>query len=118
MKSDEHMCPRYERAAMMLGKKWTGLILRVLMSRPRRFGEFRAQVPQLSDRILSERLKELEECGIVERRVEPTKPVTVEYRLSDKGRDLAPVVEAIQRWADRWVPMEEDRVAVQGKPVP
>ena len=97
------MCPRYERAAMLLGKKWTGLLLRVLLAGPTRFGAFGLQVPQLSDRVLSERLKELEAEGLVERIVHPSKPVSVEYCLTAKGRALAPVVDAIQEWADRWV---------------
>lgn len=98
----QRMCPRYERAAQLLGKKWTALLLRVLMAGPRRFSDFRAQVPELSDRLVSERLKELEACGIVERVVHPTTPVLIEYRLTEKGRALAPVVQAIQQWADRW----------------
>lgn len=100
----EQMCPRYERALEVLGKKWTGLMLRILLAGPKRFGEFRLQVPELSDRVLSERLKELEDEGIVRREVHNTKPVLVEYHLTDKGRDLEPVVQSIQTWAERWVP--------------
>lgn len=97
------MCPRYEKAIELLGKKWTGLLLRVLMGGPKRFGEFRLQVPELSDRILSERLKELEDEGIVRRVVHHTKPVLIEYELTEKGRALQPVVQAVQEWAERWV---------------
>lgn len=99
----ERMCPRYEKAIEVLGKKWTGLILRVLMGGPKRFSEFRAQVPELSERLLSERLKELEDAGIVRRVVHNTKPVLIEYELTEKGRALEAVVQAIQRWADEWV---------------
>ncbi len=99
----EVMCPRYERAIGILGKKWTGLILRVLMGGPRRFGEFREQIPDISDRLLSERLKELEEEGIIRRQVHNTKPVLIEYELTKKGRDLESVVQSIQHWAERWV---------------
>jgi DNA-binding HxlR family transcriptional regulator len=60
-------------------------------------------VPDLSDRLLSERLKELETAGVIERHVIPDTPVRVEYRLTEKGRALAPVVAAISIWADRWV---------------
>jgi DNA-binding HxlR family transcriptional regulator len=102
---DARICPRYERAAMLLGKKWTGLMLRILMDGPRRFSDFRAHAPQLSDRIVSERLQELEREGLVERIVHPSKPVAVEYRLTAKGRGLEPVVQAIQAWADRWIEM-------------
>ncbi|MFO7173791.1 MAG: helix-turn-helix domain-containing protein [Bacillota bacterium] len=99
----ERMCPRYERAVAILGKRWTGLILRILMGGPRRFSDFRLQVPALSERILSERLKELEEEGILRRVVYDTKPVRIEYILTEKGRALEGVVKAIEAWAERWV---------------
>lgn len=99
----EQMCPRYERAFEVLGKKWTGLILRILMSGPKRFSEFRGQVPEVSDRLLSERLKELEDQGIVNRIVHNTKPVLIEYELTDKGKALEPVVHQVQLWAEKWV---------------
>jgi len=98
------MCPRYERAAQILGKKWTGLVLRILMGGPKRFFEFRGQVPEVSDRLISERLKELEEEGIVRRMVHDTKPVLIEYELTEKGRALEPVVQALQAWAEGWLP--------------
>lgn len=101
------MCPRYEKAIGILGKKWTGLILRILLDGPKRFSEFRVQVADLSDRILSERLKELEDEGIVRRLVHDTKPVLIEYELTDKGRALEPVVQAIQQWAEAWVDSEK-----------
>lgn len=99
----DQMCPRYERAMELLGKKWTGLILRILLGGPRRFSDFRAQVPELSDRLLSERLKELEEAGVVERVVHDTRPVLIEYSLTEKGRALRRVVESIEVWAEKWV---------------
>lgn len=96
------MCPKYEAAVAVLGKKWTGLLIRVLLGGPKRFSDFRHQIPDLSDRLLSERLKELEELGIVERRVENTKPVAIEYRLTKQGEGLEQVVQAIQSWAETW----------------
>jgi len=98
----EHMCPRYEKAAEILGRKWTTLIIRILLGGKKRFVEFREQIPQVSDRLLSERLKALEAEGIVTRRVCPTKPVRVEYELTEKGRALEPVVKAIQAWAEQY----------------
>lgn len=98
----EHMCPRFEVAIQLLGKKWTGLIVRVLLGGPRRFSDFKRQIPALSDRLLTERLKELEEHGVVIREVFPDRPVTIEYRLSDKGLALEPVVAAIQDFAEDW----------------
>lgn len=98
----DEMCPRYAQAAQVLGKKWTHLILRVLMGRPRRFGEFRQQVPQLSERLLAERLRELEEEGLIRRVVREERPVLILYELTRKGQDLEFVVQSIQRWADLW----------------
>ena len=98
----DEMCPRYERAVQILGKRWTPLIVRTLLRRPRRFTDITAIIDGLSDRLLSERLKELEACGILERRVFPETPVRIEYILTTKGRELEHVVEAIQRWADCW----------------
>ena len=96
-------CPaQYEAAMEVLGKKWTALILRPLMVGPCRFSDMSAYVPGLSDRLLSQRLQELEAKGIVERRVYDERPVRVQYVLSEKGRDLRDVLEAIARWADRW----------------
>ena len=95
-------CPRYERAMSVLGKKWTCLILRCLMGEANRFTDISAYVSGLSDRLLSQRLQELEEAGIVERRVYAQRPVAVEYSLTTKGEALREVVAAIQRWADQW----------------
>jgi DNA-binding HxlR family transcriptional regulator len=99
------MCPRYEHAIQLLGKRWTGLILDSLMDGPRRFCELTATVEGLSDRVLSDRLRELEAEGIIERVVYPQIPVRVEYRLTSKGRDLKPVVQAIHEWAEQWIPL-------------
>ena len=96
-------CPaQYEAAMEVLGKKWTALILRPLLEGPCRFTDMSAYVPGLSDRLLSHRLQELEERGVVERRVYDQRPVRIEYVLTEKGRDLREVLEAIARWADRW----------------
>lgn len=97
------ICPRYEHASQILGKRWTGLLLLALMDGPRRFCELTSQVEGLSDRVLSDRLRELELEGIVSRVVYPNIPVRVEYQLTEKGRDLKPVVEAIHAWANQWV---------------
>lgn len=100
---NNHMCPRFEHAIQLLGKRWTGLILDTLMHGPQRFCEMTAAVDGLSDRVLSDRLRELEMEGIIERIVYPQIPVRVEYRLTAKGRDLQPVVEAIHHWAEAWI---------------
>lgn len=100
-------CPRYEHAAQLLGKRWTGLLLNALLEGPRRFCELTALVDGLSDRVLSDRLRELETEGIVQRVVYPQIPVRVEYQLTEKGRDLKPVVDAIHTWAQQWIPLPE-----------
>lgn len=102
----QHMCPRYESAIEILGKRWTGLIIRSLLEGPRRFTEITSYVNGLSDRLLSQRLQELEQAEIVDRKVYSQRPVLVEYALTDKGRDLRQVVVAIQAWADRWETVE------------
>lgn len=102
-----HMCPKYEKAVELLGKRWTGLILRVLGEGPTSFSKIAKTVTNLSDRVLSERLKELELRGVVQRRVDPTFPVKIEYSLTEKGRDLQNVLDALQRWADRWEMTEQ-----------
>ncbi len=98
-----HTCPRYEHATQILGKRWTGLLLHALMDGPRRFCELTSLVEGLSDRVLSDRLRELEFEDIVTRAVYPQIPVRVEYQLTEKGRALKPVVDAIQSWATEWV---------------
>lgn len=101
------MCPRYEHAVQLLGKRWTGLILDTLLGGPRRFCEMTAAVEGLSDRVLSDRLRELETEGIIERVVYPQIPVRVEYRLTDKGQALQPVIQAIHIWAEKWIDPSE-----------
>ncbi len=99
------ICPRFEQATQLLGKRWTALLLESLLQGPRRFCELTTSVEGLSDRVLSDRLRELEAEGIVERTVYPHIPVRVEYQLTDKGRALAPVVQAIHKWAEEWIPV-------------
>ncbi len=101
------ICPRYEHAIQLLGKRWTGLLLYALLDGPQRFCELTSTVEGLSDRVLSDRLRELEVEVIVERVVYPQIPVRVEYKLTEKGRALEPVVNAIHKWAEQWVPMPE-----------
>jgi DNA-binding HxlR family transcriptional regulator len=100
-----HCCPHFHRAVELVGKRWTGAILYVLLHAdgPLRFSEIAHAVPDLSDRLLSERMKELERCGIVERRVAAASPMRVEYRLTDRGRDLESSLSELKGWADRWL---------------
>lgn len=97
------MCPKYESAIQIIGKKWTGLIIRVLLGGPRRFKDIKQQIPEVSDRMLTERMKELEACGIVKREVYPETPVRIEYHLTEKGASLEDVITAIQQWSEDWL---------------
>ena len=99
-------CGLYHQAVELVGKRWTGAILLVLMDGPLRFSEVRELVPDISDRLLSERMKELEAEGIVERHVSDAGPVRVEYALTDKGRALEPAVRALKSWAHSWLPRQ------------
>ena len=96
-------CPFYHEAVELVGRRWTGAILRVLMDGPLRFSEIAQSVPELSDRLLSERMKELERRGIVGRTVISGPPLRVEYELSRMGRELEPALSELQRWAKRWL---------------
>jgi DNA-binding HxlR family transcriptional regulator len=99
---DEAYCPYYQNAVELIGGRWTGAIIRVLMSGVYRFSDIAAAIPGLSDRMLAERLRELESEGIVTRTVLPEMPVRIEYRLTDKGRALSGVIEAIVEWLMDW----------------
>jgi DNA-binding HxlR family transcriptional regulator len=99
----EVCCSRYHQAVELVGKRWTGAILIVLMDGPLRFSEIKQLVPDLSDRLLSERMKELEAEGMVRRRVIDGTPVRVEYRLTEKGQALEPAVRALKSWAHAWL---------------
>jgi DNA-binding HxlR family transcriptional regulator len=96
------VCPHFHAAIELIGKRWTGAILCVLTERPLRFGELRATVAGLSDRLLSQRLRELEDEGVVERLVEPGSPVRVTYSLTEKGAELRPAIAELRAWARRW----------------
>lgn len=106
-----HMCPKYEAAIDLLGKRWTGLIIRILLGGPRRFRDMTEQVPAMSDRMLTERLKELESYGILERKVYPETPVRIEYQLTEKGKSLEPVITSIQKWAEQWMSLPEEKIS-------
>lgn len=97
------LCPLYHRAVELIGRRWTGAIIFVLLEGRSRYSDLRAAIPDLTDRMLSERLKELEQEGIVERHVIPETPVRVEYALTERGEDLAKPVEALVAWAHEWL---------------
>ncbi len=96
------VCRHYHRAIELIGRRWTGAVLQVLMGGRTRYCDIRSAIPEVSDRMLSERLKELEVEGIVLRIVTPDTPVRVEYELSRKGRALEQALAAIAQWAEEW----------------
>lgn len=97
------MCPRFEKAFSFLGKRWNGLIIRSLMDGPKRFKDISNLIPSMSDKMLSERMKDLESEGILIRHVYPETPVRIEYELTAKGHALRPGMEQIQFWAEQWI---------------
>jgi DNA-binding HxlR family transcriptional regulator len=97
------VCSRFHHAVELIGRRWTGAIISALLARPQCFNEFLVAVPGLSDRLLTERLRELEVEGIVCRNVIPGPPVRVSYELTESGKELEPAIVALGKWAERWV---------------
>ena len=96
-------CPYYHEAVELVGRRWTGAILQVLMDGPMRFSEIAQSIPELSDRLMSERMKELEARGLVQRTVISGPPLRVHYELSKMGHELEPALAALGSWARRWL---------------
>ena len=109
----EPFCPSFHRAMGLIGSRWNGAIVRAMLADRCRFTELSATIPGISDRMLSERLKELEAEGIVRREVTPSTPVRVEYHLTEKGAGLASVITAVADWAGEWL----DEPAVAPEPI-
>lgn len=106
---DTSLCPRYHKAVELIGRRWTGAIVRTLVDGPRRFNELLTGIPGISDRLLTERLRELESEQVVRREVYAETPVRVVYELTERGRDLEPALREIGRWAERWIDLPEAR---------
>ena len=102
-KHHPQLCVKFHKAVELIGGRWTGAVIRLLLTDRMRFAELRGSIPDISDRMLSERLRELESEGIVARIVVPETPVRVEYQLTEKGRALEQALCAVGRWAERWV---------------
>lgn len=96
-------CPAFQYTLELIGSRWVGAIIRTLLSQPRRFNEILAAIPGLSDRLLTERLRELERQGIVQRVVHGERPVRVTYELTACGRSLEPIIRSVADWAESWV---------------
>src|SRR5689334_25130789 len=102
-----HVCSRFHRAIELIGSRWTGAILRTLLQGRTRYASIKAAIPDITDRMLSERLRSLEAEDLVIRSVIPDTPVRVEYELTKKGRELLDALIEIGNWAERWIPLEE-----------
>jgi len=105
--TDAELCPRFHKAVELVGRRWTGAIVRVLLTGPHRFNELLQAIPGLSDRLLTERLRELENEGLITREVQPGSPVRVSYQLSCAGAELQGAMDALGHWAERWIKLEE-----------
>lgn len=96
------VCPHFHAAIELIGKRWSGAIIWALSDGPLRYGELKRAIPGLSDRLLSQRLRELETAGLMSRRVEDGLPVKVTYELTEKGSSLKPAIQALRQWACHW----------------
>jgi DNA-binding HxlR family transcriptional regulator len=106
--SDIHqVCVRFHAAIELVGTRWTGAILRAIFTGHHRYAEIKAAIPGVSDTMLVARLRTLETEGLVERQVLATSSVQVQYRLTEKGLDLAPVLDAVIAWSHKWIPLPE-----------
>lgn len=102
------VCVRYHAAVELIGARWSGAILGALFGGRHRYADIKAVIPGINDTMLAQRLRELEAAGLVDRLVQPASPVRVEYHLTEKGRELEPVVAALVAWAHKWIPLPED----------
>jgi DNA-binding HxlR family transcriptional regulator len=98
------LCRRFQSAADLVAKRWSPLIVQILLKGPRRYSELAAELEVVTEGMLSQRLKELEGAGLVERRVIGDQPVRVEYHLTEKGRALSRVISDLEQWAEKWIP--------------
>ena len=110
------LCGQFHRAVELIGRRWNGAIVFVLLPGRARFCELRAAIPDITDRMLTERLQELEREGLVVRTVIPETPVRVEYSLTNKGRSLADTIQTITAWGHKWLPKPATRTESRALP--
>ncbi|MGI8401173.1 MAG: winged helix-turn-helix transcriptional regulator [Gemmatimonadaceae bacterium] len=106
--SPHPLCSRFHQAVELIGGRWTGAIIQTLLHGTTRYALIKAAIPDITDRMLSERLRSLESEALLTRRVIPESPVRVEYELTEKGRSLQSSLIEIGAWAERWIPLEND----------
>jgi DNA-binding HxlR family transcriptional regulator len=104
--SDIHpVCARFHVAIELLGARWSGAVLRAMITGAHRFADLKAAIPGISDVMLTRRLRELEDAGLVQRQVKPSSPVHVEYYLTEMGQEAGPALDAVIAWSHRWIPV-------------
>ncbi|GHO51108.1 winged helix-turn-helix transcriptional regulator [Ktedonospora formicarum] len=99
---DERCLPPIREALSVLGGKWSFLVLTHLSISPLRFNQLRRHLEDISTKALTDTLRHLEANGVIHRRVVPTVPITVEYSLTEKGRDFRAVLNAMYHWGKAW----------------
>ena len=104
---NSRVCSRFHHAVELIGGRWSGAIIQTLLQGPVRYAVIKGAIPDITDRMLSERLRYLETEGVLTRRVVPESPVRVEYELTEKGRSLETALQEIANWAQRWIPADE-----------
>lgn len=97
---DSAYCPAFQATLELLGRRWTAAVMRALFAGPLRFNEAGRVIPGISHRLLTERLAELQAAGLVERREAGSAQL---YRLTEQGRDLRGIFEAVEAWNRRWL---------------
>jgi DNA-binding HxlR family transcriptional regulator len=103
------VCSRFHRAVELIGGRWTGAIIHTLLQGKTRYAVIKAAIPDITDRMLSERLRSLEAEDLLTRWVIADTPVRVEYELTEKGRSLEMALQEISTWANRWIPADARR---------
>ena len=109
------VCARFHQAVELIGGRWTGAIIQTLLQGKTRYALIKAAIPDITDRMLSERLRFLESEELVTRRVVPQSPIRVEYELTEKGRSLERSLHEISAWAERWIPFESEKPAKKNR---
>ncbi|GAA4056935.1 helix-turn-helix domain-containing protein [Amphibacillus indicireducens] len=101
------ICPRFEQAISLLSKRWTGLVIYQLLNGTQRFNELQSAIG-VSGKVLSDRLKDLEQQGIVHREVIPDTPVIIHYSLTEKGHSMQSIIQSIESWSQDWIKPSAD----------
>lgn len=99
------ICPKFEKAISIISQRWTALVIYQLLSGPKRFSEIQSSIG-ISGKVLSDRLKELEQMKIVRRKVIPATPVIIEYSLTEKGLSMEPILKSIEEWSQQWITID------------